>query len=388
MPAAQNMYIDWDQNSSGYDLIINSWYCSINTRKTYWAVHHWTNRGYAGFQNVSDTVLSDDNIIILAIWDQPPYSAAIEYYTNAADTNDFDFTEIGETGKHILSSVHWQDHTWYSMAVGVKSDAEFTYYFQWLKEELSSNWVLYAIIRLPQGGRTLHKIAAFQEDYGKTNQMRECYISNAFGRNSTNGTWESWDSGIVRSHNPNTNEWDTESNCDCGVGTYPDGEYVILRSGQGTGTSSELIPYSFQHNYQGTMPTSIPVFPCYIKSNYSHLYVSPNSNESYVVQKSARYWWNIVDAGNGYVYILTTDKTKAITISGTGCGDDLILTSFSNGSDPQKWKIIITSGVCHLYPKNNLNMNMDIEGPSCNVNERIQIWTHDSTTPQFKWTIC
>lgn len=387
MPSAQNMYIDWYFSGSSYDLAVNSFKCQVNSRATYWAVHQWSN-GYAGFQNVSENN-TEDNRIILAIWDDNTNLAAIEYYTNLADTSNFDFTELGESGKHIISAINWQDQTWYSMAVGVKSDNDFTYYFHWVKEELDTNefWKLYGIIRLPVGCRTLNKSTVFQEDFDATNALREGWISHAFGRFASSGNWDSWSSGEVKSYNPNTGDWNTGTNCDCGTGTYADGEYVIMRTGNGAGTCSEPLPFQFQHEYQSGSPLYSPTFPCYIKSNYSSLYVSPDSTGTKVVQKASRHWWNFVDAGNGYVYILTTDRTKAITISGTTDGSDLTLTAFSGGTDSQKWKVENVSGVYYLYPKNAPSMNMDIEGPSYQPDADIQIWTHNTSTLQFKWTI-
>lgn len=274
------------------------------------------------------------------------------------------------------------------MAVGVKSDNEYTYYFYWVKEELDTEWTLYGIIRLPLDGRTLNKSSVFQEDLASTNLLREGYISNAYGRVASTKAWECWNSGVIRAYNPNTQQWDTQEKCSFNLGTYPEGEYIGLCTGQGSGNCTDRLPYSFQLELTGSAPLYSPDFPCYIKSKYSNLYVAPASAGQDVVQKAKRYWWNFVDAGDGYVYILTTDKTQAITISEILNGADLTLSSFSSGSDNQKWKIENISGVSYLYPKNALSMNMDIEGPSYLENAKIQIWTHNTSATQFQWTIC
>lgn len=385
MPFAQNMYIDWNQSGTSFDLVIKSWFCSVNSHATYWAVHQWSN-GYAGFQNISDNTATENNVIILAVWDDDSYLAEVEYYTSLANTSDFDFVE-GRHGKHIISSINWQDNTWYSMAVGVKSDSDATYYFQWVKEEVDNNWTLYSIIRLPLGGRTLNKSSVFQEDYASTNLLRQCRISNAYGRQATTGTWGNWNTGVIKSLNPNTGEWNTRNNCNCGLGTYPEGEYVYLSTGDGAGTCSKRLPHSFELEYSGNIPMYSPTFPYYIKSNFSNLHISPDSTGTKVVQKSSRYWWNFVRSSDGYVYILTTDKTKAITISGVNNGDNLILSPFSINSNTQKWRINENFGVVYLSPKNALTKNIDIEGPSTLEDAELQIWTHNTTTQQFKWTI-
>lgn len=386
MAFAKNMYIDWNLAYSSYDLVVKSWYCRVNAHSTYWAVHQWSN-GYAGFQNVSKIDSVEDNRIILAVWNDGSNLADIEYYTAEADTSNFDFGGEG-TGKHIISDVNWQDSTWYSMAVGVKSDNVYTYYFYWLTKELDADWKLYGIIRLPKGGRTLNKSSVFQEDFGSTPlSLRQCRISNTYGRVVSTQNWECWNSGLIRAFNPNTNKWDTKEECNFSLGTYSNGGYVALTTGKGAGTCRLNLPYSFHYNLSGTVPRSYPQFPCYIKSNYSNLYISPNSNRTKVVQKSTRHWWNFVNAENNYVYILTADKTKAITISGTNDGDNLTLTTFSGGTENQKWKIERVSGVYYLYPKNAPSMNMDIEGPSYLEDANIQIWKHDTSALQFKWTI-
>ena len=75
--------------------------------------------------------------------------------------------------------------------------------------------------------------------------------------------------------------------------------------------------------------------PKYINSKFSNLYVAFSGSK--VIQSNNKYYWNFVDSGDGYFYILTSDNSKAITISGTGNGSDLILTAFNGGADNQKW---------------------------------------------------
>lgn len=76
---------------------------------------------------------------------------------------------------------------------------------------------------------------------------------------------------------------------------------------------------------------------------------------SKVIQSNNKYYWNFVDSGDGYFYILTSDNSKAITISGTGNGSDLILTAFNGGADNQKWnKFNAGTGLLHYFKQNQL----------------------------------
>ena len=54
-----------------------------------------------------------------------------------------------------------------------------------------------------------------------------------------------------------------------------------------------------------------------------------------VIQVSSAFYWNIIDAGDGYVYILFTDNTKAITITGTNDGDHLVVSDYIPGNEKQ-----------------------------------------------------
>lgn len=123
-----------------------------------------------------------------------------------------------------------------------------------------------------------------------------------------------------------------------------------------------------------------------IKSCYSNKYVVPSSTS--IIQQSNPYEWNFVEAGNDEYYILSRDNTKAITISGTSNGDNLLFSNYVPGNINQKWKIQgIGNNIYYIIPVANQNMNMDIEGPSMQEGVNIQIWTHSPNQLQFEWII-
>ena len=378
------MYIDWDLAYNQYDMVLKSWCCTQNAPGTFWAVHQWSN-GYAGFQNVSS-----DPKIILAIWDDGSNVTTIEYLSTLADPDDINFNENGP-GKHIITDYTWNVGTWYTMTVGVKSDSinNFTYYAQWVAQESVWNWKLYAIIGLPGANRVLNKSSVFQEDFAANNILREGRISNAYGHLAVSPyNWELWDLGEIRSYDPNTNEWDKKPNCNYELGTYSNGKYIALTTGSGAGTCINNLPHTFLLIVSGGTPPSIPEFPHYIKSCYSSKYVKPSTtpNDNHIIQSTTRYWWDIKSAGNGYVYILNPENTKALTISGTSNGDPLIMTPFT-ATDDQKWLIdnTATSGVKYICPKNAIAKS--IYTTSSSDNEILKIWTQSTTSSQFKWII-
>lgn len=389
MSYAKNIYIDWNLPESNYNMVIKSWYCGQNAPKTYWAVHQWYN-GYAGFQNNIYNNNISKKEIILAIWDDGANTTNVEYKSNLAESS-INFNENGP-GKHVITDISWQDAMWYKMAVGVKYDSidNITYYAHWVTQETSDDWTLYAVISLPGGNHTLNKSSVFQEDYGSNNLIRECRIRNAYGRSASTSNWQLWSQGTIKSYDPNDNIWNDTENCWCDIISSSDGKYILLRSGDGAGDCMFPLAYNFNLQISGSFPQSCPIFPHYIKNCGSGKYINPSANGNAVVQLSTRYWWEIIVTDDGYAYIVTPDKTKAITISGTNDGDDLIMAAFT-GNDNQKWLYIedqFTPGTqYYLSPKNALLKCMDIEEPSSVDGKAIQLWTRNTTTQKYKWII-
>ena len=123
-----------------------------------------------------------------------------------------------------------------------------------------------------------------------------------------------------------------------------------------------------------------------IKSYYSNKYVVPSTNK--IIQQSNSYEWNFVNAGNDEFYILSRDNTKAITLSGTNDGDDLLYSAYTSGNTYQKWKIQSAgNNKYYIVPVANQNMNMSVEGPSMQEGTDIEIKTHSQTPTHFKWFI-
>jgi len=389
---ATNMYVDWTIVGSSFDMILVDFYCEIDAENTYWAVHNWNN-GYAGFQNKDNT-----HVLLFSLWDNEDILPDIEYYTRLADTDNFDFEGEG-TGKHIFTNFNWTVQEWYGMAIATKSFDNNTFYAQWIYDPMQDEWMLMGIIRLPRANYTLNKSSVFQEDFTNNKQFkRRCRVSQAYGRTASTQEWQVWNTGVVRScYYPILNSsvcyWDTNTNCFFSTGSYADGEYVTIQAG-GDSSSTEDLPYSFNLLASDT-PVHHPEFPCCIKSFYSNLYVAPgNTNEfeeatdNTVIQRSKRYWWNIVDAGNGFKYIKTTDNSKALCISATDDGADLTVVPFDETNNNQKW--IVSSGadgISYIRPQASPYKAMDVEGPSMIEGAVIQIWTYNATSPQFKWYI-
>ncbi len=380
---APNMYIGYNITGNSFDLIAVDFYCETDAASTYWAVHNWTG-GYAGFQTKNNK-----HIVISAIWDDGTSEAEVEYYTANADDTHFDFEEDGP-GVHVLTNINWSVSTWYGMCMETKSFGGITFFAQWVYS--SGKWNLISIIRIPGAGRTFNTTSVFQEDFYPFNRgdKRKCRIKHARGRSASNGTWEFWNAGTISNryypNDDNTGYIDNYSGyCSWGTDSSSGEAFVWVEAGgNSTPPAWGSLPVVF--SISSNAPNSFPEFPKCIKSYYSDLYISFSGTN--VIQKSDRCWWIFELSNDGYYYILTPDRANAITISGTNNGDNLILTSFTTGNDNQKWYIETTgSGVSYLNPKNAIAKCMDIEGPSTSPDAAIQIWTQNSTTPQFKWIL-
>lgn len=123
-----------------------------------------------------------------------------------------------------------------------------------------------------------------------------------------------------------------------------------------------------------------------IQNNFTSLYVAPSGSD--IVQSSSAYKWLFVKADDDYYYILTPDCTKAVSVNGTYAGANLILSDFVPGNNKQKWKMEDAgTNICYLRPLSPSTMTMDPENASYTPGTPVQIWTYNTTSPQFKWIV-
>lgn len=387
---APNMYVNWDY-SGNYDLIMVDWYCEKSVSGTYWAVHNWSG-GYAGFQ-----CAEDKHNILLSIWNDGELLPEIEYVSAMGDMKNLDFGGEGE-GKHIFTNYPWEVGKWYTMCIGTKTMNGKTYYAQWIREENSDEWFLTAIISFPKPNRMLNSGSMFQEDFAfNGNEMRRCRLRNAYGRYAGTNNWCSWAKNkITNAYFPYKEttwddvQWNVTVNCNWGVGS--NNSYVWVQSGGDTpdnGKKAPPITYTLtQSGTPSTYPSWTTILPKYLRNEYSNLYAVPSGSQ--VVQSETPYYWNFIDSNDGYLQIATSDNSKAISLSGTADGSDVVLEAFNGSSNNQKWNTYNAGKnlLCYIKPKTAPNMNMDVEGPYMSEGTPIQIWTHNTTAKQFKWSVC
>ncbi|MCC8111592.1 MAG: hypothetical protein LIO74_08370 [Ruminococcus sp.] len=70
-----------------------------------------------------------------------------------------------------------------------------------------------------------------------------------------------------------------------------------------------------------------------IQSYWSSLYVAPSGTS--VIQSADEYAWNVIYNDSQYFHILTKDNTKAVALSGTASGNNLILEDYDPESSSQ-----------------------------------------------------
>ena len=391
---APNMYINWN-NPGGdeFDMLLIDWRCDNEALKTYWAVHQWSTGGhvdgYAGFKHDS----SGNHELNFAVWEHNTAYPEIELVSPVTDMSDFTFGDEGN-GKHIVTNFTWEVGTWYSMCIATKTVSGKTYYAQWVKKVGDSNWLICGIISFPTSNKNIASSLLFQEDYGFNNLLRKCSVKNCYARIAGTNSWVNRniysisnsfyeEVGSTPTRNVNFDcHYDIDSSVPC-VWIRAGGESLVTR----TPHALDFLPLTLS---QPTAPTGIPVFPHlfprYIKSNYSNLYVNPTSDNR-VIQGGTAYFWNFVDSGDGYFYILNSDNTMAITLNPSPSLNDLVMQTFNN-LDSQKWTKFSYPQSTDVYfvPKNYPSKCMDIHGPSTSSGAAIQIWTHNFTSNQFKFS--
>ncbi len=76
-------------------------------------------------------------------------------------------------------------------------------------------------------------------------------------------------------------------------------------------------------------------------------------------KSNTQYEWNFVQCSDEYFYILTPDNAKAVSISGTGDGSNLILKTFNAADDTQKWKKAALAKQSFYYIRPKVCFNND-----------------------------
>lgn len=185
--------------------------------------------------------------MILSLWDQSGYRPTVEY---ARDSNGSDFGGEG-TGKHVITTYPWKVGKWYTMKVKITYEAGKSVVRQYVRED-KGKWKQMAAISYPVEHYVFSYCSFFQEDYGKTNRQRACYVRNARGKGAVTGKWHKWKTYVIsNTYFPqgatweNGVRWNVNYNCSCGISKT--GTAIWVRSGghQTTEqTESKIFPYT------------------------------------------------------------------------------------------------------------------------------------------------
>ena len=389
---APAMFADYP-DSGDYDLMIVNWYCDIDAPKTYWSLFQFANtsvvEGYAGFQNKD---YNNKHTILLSIWELDGKDPEIEYISPYSDESNLLFSGEGN-GKHIFTDYPWITETWYTMCLGVRNYGGKTHYAQWISEKGSNKWLLCGVISFPQTNRKFERAGAFQEAFNRNNYVMRCRLQDAFGRYYDTNQWHQWNSYLISNLfrpyvDPDTLQHNIDVDCLYGVNTTDN--YLWLQAGGGlldpaNSASHTGVLFGTETLSSGDTPEYTPSWsplaPRYIKNHSNGKYIAPDSNGSLIYRDEA-YYWHFVETSGGYVKILNTDKTLALSITGTTSGSTLALTTPST-SDSQKWK---TTSYYHnefsyISPKNAPSLDINIS------NNNIVISAHSTTTTSSMWKI-
>lgn len=277
-----------------------------------------------------------------------------------------------------------------------------TFYAQWVRKGNDTPWILAGVLSVPGEGATLAAVAPFQEDFAKTEEDREFHLKNAYGHSVNNNTWVNWQnykiSNAYFTYYPEDPDRPTERTanymhkCNWGVNS----SYVWLKTGVSVEPSISSTLPSIVHLNQPSNPISPPVWfnyclPRTIKSRHSNLYVSYNSLTNMVVQKSQPTFWNFIDTGDGFFYIMI-DNTKVITFDLLVDGADLYLTSLDLNNDNQKWQKRSLNGKgFYFIPKNSFGTSnvraIEMENSQLTENTQLQLFLYYENEPRYQWDV-
>lgn len=390
---APNMYIESPTNHN-YDMLMIDWRCDTDAANTFWNLHYYKLNshpdGYSGFQNSLGT-----HRLIFSLWESGSDIPEIEYISPWTNTSRLLFSGEG-TGKHILTTLNWEVGAWYTLCIGTKTMYGKTFIAQWVRKEGDTNWLLCGIMSFPVKNKYIRSSSFFMEDYRFNNYTKKCSLKNYFGRRIDNSAWHSRDQYIISNRyypykGESTHQDNVSIDCDFGIDSSGDPSLWIQAGGE------DLInptPHGFVlptdppiSVEQDSTPIHTPQYPLllprYIQSKLSSLYISPGANDQ-VVQGDVAYHWVFEDSGDDYFYILSYDKSKAITVNSDG--NTLTMEAFSE-SDAQKWTKYSYPQSINVYfvPKNYPSKSMMVSGGSTEVGGAIALSNFDDTSPEYQF---
>ena len=365
--------------SDFYQMMMVNWKCDIDASNTYWAVSQFTRNGtvlgYAGFKNDNG-----NHNVLLSLWNIGSNYPEVEYVSPYGRLNDLTFGSEGD-GKHIVTDYPWQTNTWYTMCIGIKNVAGKTYFAQWVSEKESNEWVLCGIISYPQTSQFINCFSFFQEDFTGNNYIRQCSIQDAYGKKINTNNWTSWNNHYYIHNQNNSGSSPQENvNIDCDFKAMQNHIY-FKAGGNEDSPNMDHIPDYYQISSPGG-PAYSPTWPIkftprLIQNKNSELYMAPGNNNT-VVQSATEYYWHFVDSDLGYYHILTSDHSKALAISGTSSGSDIILSNYdSNDSSDayQRWQKCSArhSQYSHLVPFSANDMDIYVPFSSTTAGTQLKL---------------
>lgn len=275
------------------------------------------------------------------------------------------------------------------MCIGMKNVANKTYFAQWVSEKDSNEWVLCGIISYPQTSNFPDSFSMFQEDFTPNNYVRKCSIQDVYGKKVNASNWTSWNDHLYVSNVYNsgaTPQQDVNFNCDFKA----EYNYIYLKAGGSySNPDMDYIPYRYSITTPGA-PTYSPTWPTtfaprVIVNKNSELYMAPGNNDT-VIQSASEYYWHFIDSNDGYYYILTSDHSKALAISGTSSGSDIILSNYNSSDAYQRWQKCSArhSQYSHLVPISANDMDIYVPFSSTTAGTQLKLGSQ-SLNPSHHW---
>ncbi len=177
-----------------FDIYTIDWYCEEDAEETGWYAHNFVTQ-----EIDSDQAYSIGTTAFLTSGDEHYVEFRLGFLKeDAPGTVEYIYggSYYGQTpgrlNKFAISAYDWKVETWYTVRIQVRRDDDKTYYEQWIKEE-DGDWVLLAVISLPQNNLALADPSASFLDRNLNNHRRVVRFRNAYGYHSNEETWVSFD---------------------------------------------------------------------------------------------------------------------------------------------------------------------------------------------------
>ena len=228
-----------------YDLLEGQFQYVQQAEGSLYCLHHWYNTSSDDAEDIADGAGSagfqykdGKTWVYLSVWGNEHGMPSIGYCRPDSIAESFE-----GKGMQVLTEYPLQEFTWYNMRIQAWSDAQNTYYEQWVKPG-NGNWEKYAVIRFPRPDAGFTWDCFYLDGWNDDNMPRSCLLRGYYARRQGSVGWRSLDSFTITNQVAGTGEQNVRY--DCRYDSFGEDTAWIQSGGAGFEVITPVMPGTLQ----------------------------------------------------------------------------------------------------------------------------------------------